>query len=211
MNKVEYKAELGQVFTKGAIADYMISLLETPKTGKVLDPCFGGGAFVEAFIQAGYNNITGYEIDCEWCSRGEEMYPDILFAKDGEIYNFDGLKTVVIGGAYSVDKWHRLHRRYKWWHDEQPSPSIREYVESQLEKADWTVDIVLSHTSPVEYEPVEVFLSGIDPRTVDKSTELWLQQIKERLTYKKWFCGHFHTEKVDKNVEFLFDNYRVLK
>ncbi len=141
----------------------------------------------------------------------EELYPDILFAKDGEIYDFDGLKTVVIGGAYSVDKWHRIYYHDKWWHDEQPSPSIREYVEKQLDGANWQVDIVLTHTAPVTYEPIEVFLAGIDPRTVDKSTEIWLNEIEENLTYKKWFCGHYHTEKVDGNIEFLFENYRVLK
>ena len=32
----------------------------------------------------------------------EDEYPNILFAKDGEIYNFDGYSCVVIGGAYSV-------------------------------------------------------------------------------------------------------------
>ncbi len=141
----------------------------------------------------------------------EEMYPDILFAKDGEIYDLDGLKAVVIGGAYSVDKWHRIHRRDKWWYDEQPSLAIREYVEQQLDSIGWNVDIVLTHTTPVTYEPVEVFLAGIDPRTIDKSTEIWLNEIEEKLTYKKWFCGHYHTEKVDGNIEFLFENYRALK
>lgn len=77
MIELTYKAELGQVFTKRVIADYMVSLLETPSTGKILDPCFGGGAFVEAFIKAGYKNITGYEIDPEWCQQAANRYPDI--------------------------------------------------------------------------------------------------------------------------------------
>ena len=34
----------------------------------------------------------------------EEQYPNILFAKDGEIYDFHGKKVMAIGGAYSVDK-----------------------------------------------------------------------------------------------------------
>lgn len=34
----------------------------------------------------------------------EEKYPNILFAIDGEIYNLNSKKTLVIGGAYSVDK-----------------------------------------------------------------------------------------------------------
>ena len=43
----------------------------------------------------------------------EEAYPNILFAKDGEIYDIAGMKTIVIGGAYSVDKFYGLSKGYK--------------------------------------------------------------------------------------------------
>ncbi|MDD6323468.1 MAG: metallophosphoesterase, partial [Bacilli bacterium] len=49
----------------------------------------------------------------------EEEYPNLIFAKDGEIYNIDGKKILVIGGAYSVDKQYRLLHGYKWFKDEQ--------------------------------------------------------------------------------------------
>ena len=45
----------------------------------------------------------------------EEDYPNVLFAKDGEIYNFNNHKVLVIGGAYSVDKYFRLDRGYNWY------------------------------------------------------------------------------------------------
>ena len=41
----------------------------------------------------------------------EEEYSNLLFAKDGEIYDFDGKKCLVIGGAYSVDKYYRIVRK----------------------------------------------------------------------------------------------------
>lgn len=41
----------------------------------------------------------------------EEQYPNILFAKDGEIYDFHGKKVMAIGGAYSVDKYYRLNHK----------------------------------------------------------------------------------------------------
>lgn len=137
----------------------------------------------------------------------EEKYPNILFAKDGEIYDLAGKKTVVIGGAYSVDKMYRLANGYGWWPDEQPSEEIKEYVEKQLDKADWQVDVVLSHTTPLKYEPVEVFLKFIDQSQVDKSTEIWLDSIEERLQYEKWYCGHYHTEKKVDKLEIMFENY----
>ncbi len=49
--------------------------------------------------------------------------------------------------------------------------TIKAKVESVLEKRNWQVDIVLSHTCPLRYEPTEVFLPFIDQSKVDKSTE----------------------------------------
>lgn len=59
----------------------------------------------------------------------------------------------------------------------------------------WKIDIVLSHTGPLKYEPTEVFLPMIDQSTVDKSTEVWLEQIEAKLDYERWYFAHYHTEK----------------
>ena len=137
----------------------------------------------------------------------EEEYPSILFAKDGEIFELNGKQTVVMGGAYSIDKAIRIAYGWGWWEDEQPSEEIKAYVERQLEKHDWKVDVVLSHTTPLKYEPVEVFMSGVDQSRVDKSTEIWLDYIEERLSYEKWYCGHYHTEKKIDKLEIMFENF----
>ena len=146
----------------------------------------------------------------DWCGGKvwqEEEYPSILFAKDGEIYNLLGNQLLVIGGAYSIDRYIRNLYGWNWWRDEQPSDEIKRYVEKQLEKNKWNVDIVVTHTCPMKYEPREVFLIGIDQKLVDKTTEAWLDSIEERLFYSNWFCGHFHTEKEIDDIHFLFENY----
>ncbi len=137
----------------------------------------------------------------------EEDFPSILFAKDGEIFNLGGLQTIVMGGAYSVDKAFRLAYGYGWWEDEQPSDEIKRYVESKLDSVQWNIDVVLSHTTPLKYEPVEVFMAGIDQSKVDKTTEIWLDNIEDRLSYKKWYCGHYHTEKKIDKLEIMFENF----
>ncbi len=139
----------------------------------------------------------------------EEDFPHLLFAKDGEVFDFDGKKAIAIGGAYSIDKQIRLIYGYGWWPDEQPSETIKEYVVQQLDKLDWKVDVVLSHTTPFKYEPVEVFIQGIDQSKVDKSTEIWLDGIEERLDYGKWYCGHYHTEKKIDRLEIMYNNFDV--
>ena len=151
-----------------------------------------------------------YYKSIDWCGgkvRQEEEYPSLLFAKDGEIYNLLGHQVLVIGGAYSVDKYYRNIYGWRWWLDEQPSEETKRYVEKQLKKNHWNVDIVLTHTCPLKYEPREVFLRGIDQKLVDKTTEAWLDTIEERLFYCDWYCGHFHTEKEIDDMHFLYENY----
>ena len=135
----------------------------------------------------------------------EEAYKEgnILFAKDGDIFTIEGMRYLVVGGAYSVDKFYRLDRNMKWFSDEQPSEEIMKYVEQQIQNN--TIDVVLSHTCPIKYEPVEVFLSQ-----VDKSTEIWLGSIEERLDYKAWFCGHYHTDKHIDKMHFLYKSFETI-
>lgn len=137
----------------------------------------------------------------------DEKYPNVMFAKDGEIYNLDGFKCIAIGGAYSVDKDYRLMMGYHWFEDEQPSNEIKKYVEEKLDKNNWTIDFVFSHTCPISYEPREVFLKGLDQTKVDKTTEIWLGGIEYKLNYKKWYIGHFHTDKSIDKMRFLFDDF----
>ena len=140
----------------------------------------------------------------------EPEYPDILFAIDGEIYQLDGFRCIAIGGAYSVDKRFRLEFGYGWWPDEQPSPEIKARVEQRLASMGNEVDIVLSHTCPRKYEPVEIFSGKLDPSRIDKSTEDWLDTLEDRIRYKKWYCGHFHIRKRIDRMQFLFEDYDVL-
>lgn len=135
----------------------------------------------------------------------EEEYPTILFAKDGEIYNLEGLRHIAIGGAYSVDKFYRIRYGGGWWPDEQPSAEIKAYVKRQLRNN--PVDVILSHTCPFKYKPVEAFLPGVDQSTVDTSTEEWLDEIEESTDYLAWYCGHWHINKRIDKMHFLFHNF----
>ena len=137
----------------------------------------------------------------------EEEYPNVLFAKDGEIYDIEGTKHLVIGGAYSVDKHYRISHGYGWWEDEQPSDEIKMYVEQQIKEKEF--DVILSHTCPFKYEPIECFLSCVDQNTVDTSTEKWLDKIEEMTDYKAWYCGHRHINiRIDK-IHFLFHSFET--
>ena len=138
----------------------------------------------------------------------EEEYPNILFAKDGEIYDFHGHSVIVIGGAYSVDKYYRIYNCMQWFKTEQPDDEIKAYVEKQLDSVNWTIDVVLSHTVPIDAEPVWNFIPGLDQSKVDKSTEKWLQQIYDKLNLQMgWYAGHYHCEAEENGVRIMFEDY----
>lgn len=173
---------------------------------------------ITLFCIHGNHEERPYEIDTyeemEW--RGgivyvEEEHPSILFAKDGEVYDFEGKKAIAIGGAYSVDKHYRLRNGLHWFMTEQPDDIIKNNVELKLDKLGWRVDYVLSHTTPLRYEPREVFLPGINQSLVDKTTEKWLDEIEDRLDYDMWYCGHYHTEKQIDRIRIMFEEYEELE
>lgn len=157
-------------------------------------------------------NISGYQekIWHEGIVLYEEDYPNILFAQDGEIYDFDGKKAIVIGGAYSIDKYYRISGGQPWFESEQPDEQTKYYVESQLEKAGWSVDYIFSHTTPLSFEPREAFIEGIDQNSVDNSTEVWLDTIERKLDYEQWYCGHFHIDWNMDKVRILFNDFLEL-
>lgn len=141
----------------------------------------------------------------------EEEYPNIIFAADGEIYDFDGNEAIAIGGAYSLDKNSRLVGKAPWFESEQPDERIKEYVEYKLEEAGRRVDFVLSHTGPLKYLPKDVFLPGYDQSSIDRSTEKWLDSIEDNLDYDLWYFGHFHCDRLIGKAVILFDSIEELE
>ena len=138
-------------------------------------------------------------------------YPNLLFAKDGEVFDLEGTKCLILGGAYSVDKFYRLASGYAWFPEEQPSDEIKADVARQLENINYKIDVVFSHTCPFKYEPIEMFISGIDQSTVDDSTERWLDEIEDKLNYKAWYCGHWHVDKHVDKMRFMFTDWEILE
>lgn len=166
----------------------------------------------------GNHEIRPYDIptykEYEW-NKGivyrESKYKNINFAKDGEIYELEGIKAIVIGGAYSVDKDMRIRIGKYWWQNEQPSKEIKKHVEENLTKRNWKIDVVFSHTCPKRYIPMEAFINGVNHKNVDRSTEELLESLENRLNYNNWYCGHWHINKRIDKIYFLFNGIVELR
>lgn len=138
-------------------------------------------------------------------------YPNLLFAQDAEVYDFNGQKAIVIGGAYSVDKYDRLACGLPWFPTEQPDDVTKDRVERKLKELGWQVDYVFSHTTPISCQPRWAFLSDLDQSKVDSSTEQWLETIYRKLDCQKWYAGHYHVTCTIDRVHILFEDYDELE
>ena len=93
----------------------------------------------------GMQLVYDKEVDGEvWV---EEEFPRIRYFKDWDIYTIDGLRTLVIGGAYSVDKHYRLAQGWKWFENEQLTQTERDACYMSVYGRQ--IDLVLSHTCPL--------------------------------------------------------------
>ena len=152
------------------------------------------------------------EVECfgNTCLR-QPAYPNVYYADDeGGVYNIAGRRTLVIPGAYSVDKNYRLARGWSWFSDEQLKPM--EMATLELQHAWQHYDLVLSHTCPYQFRPTDLFLRGINQNDVDCSMELWMSQLHEKITYGVWLWGHYHADRVEApRCEILYEEVENLE
>ncbi len=126
----------------------------------------------------------------------------IYFADNGAELSINGKSFLCIGGAYSVDKDIRLLRGYAWWEQEELTDAELDEIVNRV--AGKKYDYVLTHTCPYSNLPREVFLPGVDQSKILNRTEKALDRIKDSIEFTRWYCGHYHTDKVDGKVTFLF-------
>ena len=149
----------------------------------------------------------------------EEAFPNLLYMIDGETYllrNQDGglSSALVIGGAYSVDKFYRLEMQklgypdYKWFPDEQLSEEEMQTIYGRVKGQHY--DYVLTHTCPYDLRPVDMFLSSIDQSTVDESMEKFLQTVYDAITFDRWYLGHWHTDRTVNRFRFMYHDFAKL-
>jgi 3-oxoacid CoA-transferase subunit A len=156
----------------------------------------------------------------------EPEYPFIRYFLDGAVYRLtDGeqeYRTLVIGGAYSVDKWFRIKSIIA------SSPGLSDetnvpgwFCEEQLSEdemftiSQWwygkQVDLILTHTCPLSWQPTDLFLRGLDQSTVDNSMEVWLDELKDEVKWDIWLFGHYHDDRlVRPHVEMFYTDYEWL-
>lgn len=126
-----------------------------------------------------------------WGAPVGVVSPHVVHLKRGYIYTLEGRRCFVFGGATSVDKEARVAGR-SWWREEIPSREEFDRGRTSLDAAGWSVDWVLTHTAPnhvVRELNLGKYFHG-DP------VSDYLDEIHEKVSYERWFCGHLHRDRV---------------
>ena len=87
---------LGQVYTRRIVADYMVGLFSIAGRSRVLDPCFGHGVFVESILDNTDFYIDGIEIDESSYSCFKNPCPERCALKQGDFFDVEGVYDGVV-------------------------------------------------------------------------------------------------------------------
>lgn len=158
------------------------------------------------FIDGNHENhplINNYPVE-EW-NGGlvHRIRPSIIHLMRGQVFNIEGKTIFTMGGATSIDKDWRIPGE-SWWPEEMPSDEELLTGEQNLDKVKWDVDYVVTHAAPNNTH--DDVLGKFQTKKHDKLTT-YLQTIDDKLTYKKWYFGHYHEDlEVDEKHRALYQN-----
>lgn len=142
----------------------------------------------------------------------------------GEVYEINGKKFFVFGGASSHDIddgildranfktdedfyetayiWRKTKSFFRiahesWWKEELPSQAEMQHGLKNLKKHNFQVDYIISHCAPTS---IHATMGYNEPDMLND----YLQQIADKVQFKQWFFGHYHDDKL------ILDKYRLM-
>lgn len=146
--------------------------------------------------------IYSYPVENWQGGRVHRIRKNVLHLMRGQVFDLDGKKIFVMGGAYSIDKYMR-REGLSWWPEELPSNQEYREATQNLKECGNEIDIIVSHTAPREI----IRRMGKFPDTHDGELTGFLEWIMYEVKFKKWFFGHWHMDKdvTDKFRAIYFD------
>lgn len=160
---------------------------------------------------------------CEMWHDGEVQFinSSVIHLRRGQVYHIDGCKIFTFGGASSHDiskgvlelddplfhekkkRLDRMHQPYRinhisWWKEELPSQEEYRSGIENLEKCQYKVDYMITHCCASQTQS----LIADDSYETNELTE-YLEKIKTKTSYQKWFFGHYHQDQIINDKEIL--------
>ena len=140
----------------------------------------------------------------EWMGgKVHQIRPTVFHLMRGEIYRIQEKTFFVLGGADSHDK-DRRTEGINWWKEEHPSEEEIEYARQKLERINWEVDVVVTHTAPTKV------VRELGYEVEDSIFQSFLDEMTVCLSFKKWYFGHFHRDIDLGNYQALYEQIEIV-
>lgn len=195
---------------------------ETPDSTHWLD-WLNEQPFTTLFVDGNHENfdlLHRFPIANWQGGRVHQVRKHILHLMRGQIFEINGLRFFTMGGATSHDIADGIlepdaldfaqrkkaldcsKARYRinhlsWWQEEMPSEDEYKTALHNLEKADWKVNCILTHSAPSSLLPQMNSRYTPDPLTN------FLETIKTKCSFDYWFFGHYHDNRIFDDAYFL--------
>ncbi len=163
------------------------------------------------------DRLDAFPVTEDWHGgKVHKIRDNVIHLIRGNIYDLDGRKVYVFGGARSHDisdgildpsdpdyrkkkrdmedrgAWYYRTHHKDWWAREMPSEAEMAEGSANLERYYWNVDYILSHCPPTRI--LQEMDAGRGIYQPDYLTD-YLQQISDRCRYNTWLFGHMHQNK----------------
>ena len=149
--------------------------------------------FTTLFVDGNHDNhpaLASFPV-VEWHGgKVHKLADSVYHLMRGQVYEINGKKFFVMGGATSVDK-HTRTEGISWWPEEIPSYQELEEGMVNLEKVNFEVDYVLSHCCATTYASL-LLKRQADPDTLTSFFEHL--ETDFNLKYNHWYFGHYHQD-----------------
>lgn len=172
-----------------------------------------GKPFTLLWVDGNHENfdlLKEYPIHSWKGGKVQYIRDNVVHLMRGQIFELEGASFFTFGGARSHDiqdgildidaedfaeTSRQLQARdalfrvnhISWWKEELPDQQEMDEGKENLEKHGWQVDYIITHCAP------SAFLEDLQA-SPDLMTD-YLEEIRQRCEYKKWFFGHYHDNR----------------
>lgn len=149
-----------------------------------------------------FDKLEEYPIEKWNGGKVQFIEDDMIHLMRGQVYTIDGFKFFTFGGAYSIDKYSRTEG-ISWFSQELPSKEEYEEGLVNLEKNDFSLDYIITHTGPYKAVRELVFADRIEDRQLRK----YLQMIADDSGFSGWYFGHYHVDvEIDDRMRCIYND-----
>lgn len=146
-----------------------------------------------------YNRLLSNEFPIVNVFNGEakQIYDNVFMLQTGHIYEIDNKKLFAFGGGMSIDKAQRIPN-VSWWEQEIPNYAQVKLAFDNLASVGNKVDIIFSHAT---HDTFYRKIFGDDAYKENDPLHKILEEVKNRVEYNLWVCGHYHYFAMNKETK----------